>query len=479
MIVKKLYYGRREISSIILNGKTIWASSRSEYVSLSYDVHLTVAAEEEVALVEVVLKEILSGDVEWAVEQDVDTNGTVVTLDMINHNVIGNCRIEVEFAHVNMLPAAMGNSNTKNIIDTKGSEIGMSLEAAVSSCAEPEILYLNTNKNGSAAIARQGAHSFDQHCRTASTRTVLIVKATSGGYTSDIEVAVRRFLHGSVASAVSSPHNNAVHVVASYRNSGVVGSSKDTHHLLDVTVIETDILSGTIGSAIQTSHASNFEITETEKYYISGSNITAFNKNSQLHIDEHDYVHGMIADMTSGDKSSTLTLVSVVDGGADVVGSVRDNHLPTVIAVDEIEGKYEPILVSTTLHDASGLHTDTNANVDEISVVEGLTDMSVEFNEDANRLCESLSNVSFSHRCTTTIDEKESLLAHTGRCICAGCVLKHSYYTETNAYLDKICMDDNPDYIYPTPTGTNLYIKQIYAVVPNGTNLNFSRDAAE
>lgn len=456
MIIKKIYYGGHEISSIILNGKVIWsASSGSTHLPLSYDIRLFVDNEAASTITEAIVKEILSGDI------------------TVNHE------ISVESANVNMLPIIPGNLDVENIVEVNGDDVGNALKAVVSNGANFEILYLYTNKKYIAAVSRLGVYVSDHKYHTTPKHSFVVFVASSGDSIIYTTVTARRSLYANTSATVPFDHSNRINIIASYLDTCVVSEAKVGYHRFDTDVAETGVSFGVSISVVPTGYTSNLEVRDTEEYYVTEPNIATLNKRSHLITHEHDDDHGTVATTVFANKKTNTTIVSTIDGGTTIVDSTCADHFITNISVNEPEGCYDLVSVATAAHDDTMVCSGTVFGTVEISSVEGLMDMSVMIGDIPDVYYGISSSISFDHIYMTDVVENEAITSHNSSHATANYVAEHVYHIDASAGISNGHVSDDRDYIYPVLTDTNLYVRQIYAATPSGTNLIFSSNTAD
>lgn len=238
MIIKKIYQGSREISTIYLNNVLIWRS----YITLSigYDMYLTTNDGIDATLTEIILKDILQGNIMCTINEDNTSNFTPVYLPNFNYDVTVDPTGSIDNNNINMI----------NIVSAYGENVPLNNITEFCKCTPVYIqnvfykfdigVHLINTLNGFVADAVLPFHNSNHNISMNEKYSMVTVLAVFSPHISSIKVDIRSILNGADPYAVTSGHQNNFSVEMTYINSGISAIVRTSEHTTDLNVYDRD-----------------------------------------------------------------------------------------------------------------------------------------------------------------------------------------------------------------------------------------------
>lgn len=283
------------------------------------------------------------------------------------------------------------------------------------------------------------------------------------------------FYLAATASTATHSEDNVIGMM--YLSTGIGADAKILIHLDDLQINFRHELSADATNSRILNYRTKllFEETETVRGVVGDSRSSPYEASLSVSSDED--LHRTLLNAAVVHKDSALITTDSLQGSYDVSDSVRFYHQSANTAEDSVEGSLElKSIVPGNSYDDDYSET-INANATVVETTSQVYDITHPHIETLSGYVGSGDGMSAGMEDHEAVGETDFSSLYFGQIVSAGSTDVVVLDTSIEAHLDDGSDIVVPDYVYPIQNGKNLYIPQIYTAVPNGTNLNFSRNA--
>ena len=495
MIIKQIYQGRREISTIYLNNVIIWKSYKT--LSIGYNIYLTTNDDIDGVLTGIILKDILQGNIICNIGENNDNNFNPINIHNCKYDVVVDPTGSIDQNYILML----------DIVSCYGENVPLSNISEFCNCTTVSIqnvfytfdvgVQLINILNGFVANSVRLFHNSNHNVSMSEKYSMFTAFAVLASHGSSIKLDIRSILNGSDPYAVTSGYRNNFMVEILYINDAVSAIVRSSTHDTDLDAYDSSILYIANVKLKNGLYDASIGAYSTDILNIDVPSIVSYYKNNYLLIDETEENNFLTSQLDLINKFIILTPVDITDNNSLAVKTIqlykndKNNIIDTIDGnimvnnivhflyfvnsdfVDIIEGdSFVAPIKSGYLYD-SATNLESLLNMTEIEIQNMKFDNIFTFTEDSDRNSMSISTILHNYDKEVSINEDDILDIQDIHFACGSCDITHSFDISTEAYLNA---DIQQDYMYPIQTNTDLYIPQIFTTIQNGANLNFSKN---